>query len=152
MPLYIPEYTNTSGLDYHASAVEAANRWMELTGIELWEFVDEPAAWGTTIAVKTVEEMQPLVGITRHEQDADGYPVRSDIDIVNSIPLASRLRQVMMHELGHTIRLSHLPRRFLMYAGQPLPDDPLPDEIIMVRLIHGLDNPTDIKIYSEVSR
>ncbi len=152
VPLYIPEYTNTSGLDYRAFAVEAANRWMELTGIELWEIVDEPAPWGTTITVKTIEEMSPLVGVTRHEQDADGYPLRSDIDIVNSIPIAVRLRQVLMHELGHTIRLAHLPSGFLMYAGQPLPDDPLPDEIIMVRLIHGLKNPTDMKIYREVSR
>ncbi len=151
VPLYIPEYTNTSGLDYRAFAVEAANRWMELTGIELWEIVDEPAAWGTAIAIKTIEEMQPLVGVTHHEQDADGYPLRSDIDIVNSIPIAVRLRQVLMHELGHTIRVAHLPRGFLMFAGQPLPDDPLPDEVLMVRLIHGLNNPTEMKVYREVT-
>jgi hypothetical protein len=152
VPLYIPEYTNANGLDYRAFAVEAANRWMELTGIELWEIVDEPAEWGTAITVKTIEEMQPLIGVTHFEHDADGYPFRSDIDIVNSIPVAIRLRQVLMHELGHTIRLWHLPSGFLMYAGQPLPDDPLPDELVLVRLIHGLNNPTDMKIYHEVSR
>jgi hypothetical protein len=152
IPLHIPEYTNEHGIDYQQIAVDAALRWMEVTGITIWELVDQPSPWGVTIAYKTPQEMGIQIGITHHTNDPDGFPLRSDIDIVNTFADSVKVWRTMLHELGHTIRLAHLPRGYLMFASVPLPDDPTNDEILIVRLIHGLANPTDMTIYREVGR
>jgi hypothetical protein len=152
IPLYIPEYTNAHGIDYQQIAIDAALRWMDLTGITIWELVDQPAPWGVSIAYKTPQEMGIHVGITHHTSDPDGFPLRSDIDVVNTFADSVIVRRTMLHELGHTIRLAHLPRGYLMFASVPLPDDPTNDEISVVRLIHGLVNPTEMRIYREVGK
>ena len=56
----------------------------------------------------------------------------------------------MLHEIGHTIRLHHLPAGFLMFAGQPLPDDPTSDEVWTVRVLNGIPDHSDLSIYREV--
>jgi hypothetical protein len=151
LPLYIPEFVNINGFDYKQAAVDAANRWMELTGVALWEFVDEPASWGVELSYKTTEEMGIHIGLTHHQNDPDGYPLRSDIDVVDTLNDAEKLLIIMLHELGHTIRIKHLPKRFLMYGGQPLPNDPTNDEVLTVRIMYGLLQGTDMSIYREVS-
>jgi hypothetical protein len=151
IPLYVPEFTNAHGLDYRQGAVDAANRWMELTGIDLWELVDEPAPWGSSVFARTTEEMGIHNGITHHENHPDGFPHRSDVEIVDTIADPVKLRTIMLHELGHVLRFEHMPKGFLMYVGQPLPEDPTPDEVLIVRIIHGLANPTDLAIYQEVT-
>jgi hypothetical protein len=69
---------------------------------------------------------------------------------VNTFSDPVTLHIVMLHELGHTIRLWHLPAGFLMYGGQPLPGDPTGEEVWLVRVLHGMDDRTDLSIYQEV--
>ena len=152
IPLYIPEFTNVHGIDYRQIGVDAALRWMEVTGITIWELVDQPSPWGVAIAYKTSEEMGIQVGVTHHTNSPDGFPLRSDIEIVNTFTDSVIVWRTMLHELGHTIRLAHLPSGYLMFASIPLPDEPTADEILIVRLIHGLANPTDMTIYREVGK
>jgi len=145
--LYMPPYVNGNGVDYQAVGMEAVARWEELTGLDLWYFVDSPPAVGVTFAYKTRAVMTPQVGITYHDNDADGYPLLDSVDIVNDFTDAAVLRTTMLHELGHTIRLAHLPYGYLMFGGQPLPPDPTPDEVRVVQLYSSLPNGLDVGVY-----
>jgi hypothetical protein len=102
------------------------------------------------MAFKTRAEMTPQVGITSHENDADGYPLNDEVDIVDDFGGYTPLHTTILHELGHTIRLGHLASGYLMFAGQPLPPDPTPDEVRVVQLYTALPNGLDISIYDEV--
>lgn len=148
--VYVPELVNAHGVDYHSVALAAMDRWMALTGVPLFRPVPEPPASGVTMDFRTPADMGIQVGITRHEDLPDGTPLHSDIDIVDNFSNIVVLKRVMMHELGHTIRLYHLPRGFLMFGGQPLPEDPTGDEVWVVRVRHGLPDRIDLAIYREV--
>jgi len=150
--LYIPEYVNGNGIDYHAIAVAAAERWMELTGVPLYRLVDAPPTVGVEMVFRTPEEMGVQIGYADHTTAPDGTPIRSVVNIVNSFGSTVTLRRTMLHELGHCIRLEHLPAGFLMFGGQPLPDDPTDDEIWIVQLLYALPARTDLGVYREVSQ
>ena len=87
------------------------------------------------------------IGITEHENDTEGYPSEDRIKIVNEYPFEDRLHTTMLHELGHAIRLAHLPAGYLMYAGQPLPTDPIEAEVKAAVLYLSLPNGIDTRIY-----
>lgn len=148
--VYVPAFVNEHGIDYHAVAIEAIERWMELTGVPLFRVVDAAPATGVTMAFPSASEMGIQIGVTSHEDNPDGTPLRSHVRIVNTFSDRAYLRRAMLHELGHTLRLQHLPSGFLMYAGQPLPDDPTDDEIWITRVLAGLTPGTDTSIYREV--
>jgi len=84
--------------------------------------------------------MGTTVGVTEYANDANGYPHHDRIRIVDDITDESRLYPIMMHELGHTIPLGHLPAGFIMYSGQPLPLDITDDEIAVVKLLLAVPN------------
>ena len=88
-----------------------------------------------------------MIGVTHHENDEDGYPKTSDISIVNDLDGTELLWTVALHELGHTIRLEHLPQGYLMYAGQPLPQTVTNDEVMVVKLYLGLPNGANLSLY-----
>jgi hypothetical protein len=150
LDIYIPPYTTPGGLDYRAATIAAMTRWSELSGIELFRLSASPPTIGITVAFRTREEMGIQIGYTTHTNAADGTPQHSDINVVNTIEGAVTLNRVLLHELGHTIRLSHLASGYLMYGGQPLPDDPTADEVWLVRVLNGMDDGTDLSIYREV--
>lgn len=147
VPLYAPPFVNESGVDYQAMTHASAQRWMDLTGIPLFTPVDAPPDTGITVEYLSREVMSPQVGVTRHFNGEDGFPVGELVRVVNDATNVEMIMRIMMHELGHTIRLKHLPLGTLMYAGQPIPSDPTDDEIRVVRIHAGLANETDITIY-----
>jgi hypothetical protein len=89
------------------------------------------------------------IAYTAHTNAADGTPRHSDINVVNTIENAAALNRVLLHELGHTIRLSHLASGYLMYGGAPLSDDPTADELWLVHVLDAIDDGTDLSIYRE---
>lgn len=148
--VYIPELVNAHDIDYHAVAIDAVDRWMALTGANLFRFVDTAPDTGVTMSFLSPSEMGINIGITHHENNPDGTPLHSNVRIVDTFSDPAYLRRVMLHELGHTLRLQHLPSGFLMYAGQPLPDDPTDDEVWITQVLVALPNGTDVSIYHEV--
>jgi hypothetical protein len=147
VPLHMPDYVNEFGIDYGAVGKAAAERWELRTGIDLWEFVDAPADTGVFFLYKTREQMGIQVGITKHFNGRDGFPIGNEVNIVNDFKDSAPLRITMLHELGHTIRLAHLPRGYLMFGGQPLPSDITDDEVLAVQLYTALPNNLETSIY-----
>jgi hypothetical protein len=125
-------------------------RWNELTGVALFHLVDAPPESGVTMRFRPPSEMGIQVGYAVHTNTADGAPLLSAIHIVDTFTNLIALRRTMLHELGHTIRLEHLPAGFLMFGGQPLPDDPTADEVWVVQIMHALPDRADLSIYHEV--
>lgn len=147
---YIPPFVNPHGVDYAEQSRLAANRWMERTVEPLFEFVDSPPDTGISIRYRSRSEMGINLGFTTYTMDDDGLPVRSEISVVDDLPAVSIVRIIMLHELGHTIILGHADDpAFLMFYGQPLPDDITEDEARVVRLHEALPNRIDISIYDE---
>ena len=150
VPVYIPPFVNGEGLDYGAAAQNAAQRWIDATGIQLFEFVGAPPDTGITVVYRKEADIDPLDAFTRHNLGADGHPLTREIHIRDNIPAAAQvfLDRVMLHEFGHTIRLGHVDwNTFIMYWGQPLPDDPADDEIAAVVLYHALPPRIKMSIY-----
>jgi hypothetical protein len=150
--IYIPHWINSFSIDYRVNAVAAITQWMARTGLELFTIVDSPPDVGVIMHFKTREEMGSLIGITRHTFDPEGYPLRDDIEIVNEFGSEQNLYRILVHELGHTIRLCHLNfRDYIMYPGQPLPADISDDEVEIVRMHETLPSGIDMSIYVDAS-
>jgi hypothetical protein len=149
VPVYMPEYVNDNGVDYAQAGRQAAEHWEQRTGIDLWEFVDNPPDTGVVFVYRTKAEMGVQLGYTVHINGPDGYPVANEVNIVDNYGTQGPLLKTMLHEFGHTIRLYHLPSGYLMYAGQPLPDDVTDDEVLAVQLYTAMPNGIDIGVYDE---
>lgn len=149
--LYIPEFVNAYGIDYRAHAISSAIRWMEASGLQLFRLVDSPPQTGVEMFFKSPADMGILSGVTVHSNTPDGTPLRSDVSIVDSINNPAVVDRIAIHELGHTLRLQHLPAGFMMYSGLPLPEGPTDDEAWIVQLLHALPDRTDLTIYREAT-
>lgn len=145
--VYVPPFVNIHGLDYEDSCKRAAEHWNQKTGLDIFVLVDAPPEVGVTTAFKTPEEMGIHNGITHHENDSEGFPWKSDIDLVDTFADPDKLWSVALHEFGHAIRLRHLPEGYLMYAGQPLPMTVTGDEVKIVQLYLALPNAYDVSVY-----
>jgi hypothetical protein len=149
---YIPSHVHSDSVDYRAEGLRAAQRWMEKTGFELLTLVASPPDTGITFHFKSRSEMGIHIGITRHTNGSDGLPLRDDIDLVDDMPNSHSLYLICMHELGHTLRLGHLPfPEFIMYEGQPLPPDISADEAEVVRLLVKMPARIDMSAYDETN-
>lgn len=145
---YIPAYVNEQGIDYAAQARLAAERWMDRTGEPLFEFVDAPPDTGVIIIYKSKAEMGASVGITRHTRDEDGHPLIDQIWVVNTATNDAVVHKIILHEFGHTISLGHVDdRTFLMWSGQPVPDEVSDPEVRVVQLHEALPTRIDMSIY-----
>jgi hypothetical protein len=145
---YAPAFVNVHGVDYTDLARNAAARWNEAIGVPLFVAVDTPPAIGVTMEFLPAASMGGQNGITSYTSDAEGYPVLDRIRIVDAFADTNRLYSVMLHELGHTIRLGHLNNpSYIMFASQPLPSDISTDEIRAVQLRTALPNGIDLGIY-----
>jgi hypothetical protein len=149
VPVHVQELTNVNGLDYGEITRQAVDRWEERTGIDLFQAVGSPPDTGIVVAFKTRTEMAGHIGFTIRSNDSDGFPLLDEINVVDDFSNAFAFFQTMLHELGHTIRLEHLPSGYLMYAGQPLPADITDDEALLVQLYTALPNNLNIDIYDE---
>jgi hypothetical protein len=150
VPCYIPPFINTKGVDYGTITQTAAQRWMDVTGIQLFTFVSSRPDTGVAIVYKPWAEISPLSAFTKHNVGADSHPILDEIAVRDDIPPASEsfLYRVMLHELGHTIRFGHLNlNNFIMYAGQPLPPDIHEDERAAAVLHQALPTRVDMAIY-----
>lgn len=148
VPWHAPAFVNVHGIDYADTARRAAARWNEAIGVPLFVAVDTPPPVGVYMEFLPVELMEGQLGITSYTSDAEGYPVRDRIRIVDAYVDANQLYRVMLHELGHTIRLGHLNNPgYIMFASQPLPADISNDEIRAVQLRTALPNGTNLGIY-----
>ncbi len=147
IPWYAPAYVNGNGLDYTALARQAAAQWNLRTGLEV--FVEVPAipASGIEFQFLPRSSMGIQNGLTEHQNDAAGYPSGERIKIVNDFSDTVKLYAILMHELGHTIRLDHLPAGFIMFGGQPLPTDITDDEVRVVQMMLAIPNGTDLSVY-----
>jgi hypothetical protein len=145
--VFVPPFSNSSGLDYEAVCRGAVDEWNERVGLALFRLVGAQPETGVWFQFKTRQEMSPQIGVTHHENDASGYPKTSDISIVDDFVDGEQLRKVALHELGHTIRLGHLPQGYLMYGGQPLPATVSNDEVMVVELYLAFPNGTDLSVY-----
>lgn len=147
IPWYAPAFVNTAGLDYRAMMQEAADRWNERTGLDLFVAVDAPPQSGVVIQFPPRSVMGIQNGITEYSNDAEGFPLLDRIRIVDDFSDGEKLHTIMLHELGHTVRLGHLPAGFIMFGGQPLPPDITDDEVAVVRLLTALPGGTDLALY-----
>jgi hypothetical protein len=147
IPVYVPPFVNVHGIDYEDICKRCVAQWNSRTGEEIFQLTAAPPAVGVTLSFKTRVEMDNQNGITHHTNDDEGFPVRSDVDIIDEFPSETKLLTIALHELGHTIRLAHLPDGYLMYAGQPLPFDVTDDEAKLVRLYISLPNDFDPSPY-----
>jgi hypothetical protein len=145
---YAPDYTNPNGLDYTALTRQAAAQWNGRTGMELFVEVPSPPAMGIEVQFLSRAAMGGQNGITRHENDANGYPAGEIIQIVDDFSDGAKLYSILLHELGHTIRLGHLPAGFVMFGGQPLPSDITDDEVRAVQMMLAIPNGTDLSLYA----
>ena len=145
---YAPAFVNVNGIDYTDLAHRAAARWNDAVGVPLFVAVDTPPTVGVTMEFLPAASMGGQIGITSYTSDAQGYPVLDRIRIVDTFMDANRLYSIMLHELGHTIRMGHLNSPdYIMFASQPLPADISSDEIRAVQLRMALPNRTDLGIY-----
>ncbi len=148
VPWYAPAFVNGSGLDYYDAAARAAARWNQATGLPLFVAVGTAPVSGVTIAYLPPAMMGGQNGITTYGSDPQGYPLLDSIRIVDTMSDGDRLYSIMLHELGHTIRLGHLDgNSYIMYAGQPLPSDISDVEVRTVQLMHALPNGIDLGLY-----
>jgi hypothetical protein len=148
VPWYAPAFVNINGLDYYDAAARAAARWNEATGLPLLVAVDAPPAVGVRMEFLPPALMGGQNGITGYTNDAEGYPLVDRIRIVDTFSDGQRLYSIMLHELGHTIRLRHLnDPSYIMFASQPLPTDISSDEIRLVQLLTALPNAVKLGIY-----
>ncbi len=147
IPYYPPNFANTLGVDYGALARQAAAQWNARTGLSVFTEVASPPATGVVMNFLPRAQMGGQNGITIYSNDANGYPAQDNIRIVDDFSDSAKLYTIMMHELGHTIRLGHLPAGFIMYAGQPLPNDITDDEVRLVQLMLALPNGIDLTPY-----
>jgi len=151
VPVYIPPFVNSYGVDYEALSKAAAQRWMDRSGKPLFTFVDSKPDTGIVLMFKSQEDMPVLIGVTQHTVGADLHPIKDKISIRNNAqaPGAAFIYKVILHEFGHTIRFGHLDdSAFIMHAGQPLPDDISDDEVSAVKLHYGLATRVNMAIYA----
>jgi hypothetical protein len=149
IPWYAPEYVNGNGLDYTALSRQAAAQWNARTGLEIFVEVPAPPAHGVEFQYLSRAVMGIQNGLTEHKNDAQGYPSGETIKIVNDFSDGAKLYSILMHELGHTIRLGHLPAGFVMFGGQPLPPDITDDEVRVVQLMLAIPNGTNLSLYDD---
>ncbi len=150
VPWYAPAFVNVNGLDYYDAVARAAARWNEATGLPLFVAVASPPTVGVTVEFLPPAQMGGQNGITSYTSDAQGYPLHDHVRIVDTFSDGARLYSIMLHELGHTIRLDHLNSpAMIMYASQPLPADISNDEIRAVQLMTALPNGLNLQIYDD---
>jgi len=147
--IYIPDFVNSDGVDYGATTRTAVASWEQDTGIDLFHIVDTPPQIGIVVAFKTRAEMGGQLGITYHTNDPNGYPIGDEVDLIDEFSSVASLYGNVMHEIGHTIRLQHLPSGFLMTQGVPRPTEPTLDEVRVVQLYTALPNGLNISIYDD---
>lgn len=147
--IYIPDFVNGDGVDYGATTRTAVATWEQDTGIDLFRIVDAPPQIGIVVAFKTRADMGGQLGITYHTNDPDGYPIGDEVDLIDEFSSVASLYGNVMHEIGHTIRLQHLPAGFLMTQGLPRPTEPTEDEVRVVQLYTALPNGLNISIYDD---
>lgn len=148
--VYVPAFMNDDDVDYEDVCRRAVVHWNDRIGSNLFRLVEAQPETGVWFQFKTRQEMAPHIGITHHENDGAGFPKTSDISIVDDFPDADQLWQIALHELGHTIRLGHLPQGYLMYALHPLPMTVTNDEVMVVKLYLALPNGLDLSVYDSL--
>lgn len=144
---YAPSFVNVNGLDYRDLASRAAERWNTRLGFHMFEPVSSDPATGVLMEFVPHGSIGTANGITEYTNDAEGYPLHDRIRIVDNFADEPRLYSIFMHELGHTIPLVHLEAGFIMFGGQPLPNDISDDEVLLVRLMLALPNGTSLLKY-----
>jgi hypothetical protein len=150
LAVYAPPYVNDFGFDYEDYCKRAVIEWNQNTGLDVFEWVDTLEASTVTFWFRTPQEMGIHTGLTHHENDPDGYPLRNDIELVNTISDGEKLMTIALHELGHTIRIKHLTiLGYLMYPGHPLPVTATNDEVKLVQLYLALPNGLDLTVYDD---
>ena len=148
VPLYAPAFVNQQGHDYQAAAHRAADEWNRVTGISLFEIVGTAPAYGITVVYRQPADIEPLTAFTRRLDDDDRNPIGDEIHIANDFVFEETLQRTMLHEVGHTIRFDHLFQPgFIMYVGQPLPNEISDDERDLVILYNALPTQIDMAIY-----
>lgn len=150
VPVYIPAFVNGDGVNYKLQAERAAQRWNTRVGQTFFTFVDAPPDTGVILHYKPKADMGILVAVTRPTTGADLHPIRDDIDITNDLSTDNIAYRVMLHEFGHTFRFTHLnDSSYIMYGGQPIPQD-ISDDEVLAALIHlSLPTRVDMAIYDE---
>ncbi len=150
--VFAPDFVNSLGVDYGSLARQAALQWNARAGVEIYQVVDEPPSDGVVFRFRTRAEMGIQNGLADTERDENGYYRSADIQVVDDFADAHRTYQVMLHELGHAIRFEHVSQTaYIMYPGQPLPDDISDDEAWAARLYVNLANDTPLDIYDRSS-
>ncbi len=149
---YAPAFVNINGLDYYDAAARAAARWNDRTGLPLFVAVGASPQVGVRMEFLPPASMGGQNGVTSYTNDAEGYPLVDRIRIVDTFADGQRLYAIMLHELGHTIRLRHLnDPSFIMFPSQPLPDDISEDEVRLVQLLTALPNAVKLGLYDRAS-
>ena len=146
---YIPPFVNTSGIDYGMQSRTAAQRWMDRTGENLFQFVTQPPDTGIVVTYKSRAAMGSRTAVTKTTLGPDRHPIMVEVLVADDVAVENFMYRVMLHEFGHTIRLDHAPTaEFIMYVGLPLPPDISDDEVNLVRLHEALPIRRDMTIYN----
>ena len=147
MDIHVPVFTNSNGVDYEALVLVAIARWETRTGCDLFRVVGSVPATGIEFRYLPREVMGIQNAITEHINDTEQFPLRDIVRVLDEFADVEKLTLILLHELGHTIRLNHLPSGFIMFGGQPLPADITDDEVLAVQLHTALPNGIDMSIY-----
>lgn len=148
VPVYVRPSDFDGGVDYDAETRLAAARWMDKSGADLFTFVGAPPDTGITVVPRPREEMGISIAVTHHTTGNDKHPIQDRIDIRDDMTDRESVFRILLHELGHTIRLGHLSSsEFIMYGGHPLPGDISDDETTIIRLHAALPSRVNMNIY-----
>lgn len=148
--IHVPAFTNIYGVDYEALVLSAITRWETRTGCDLFQVVGSVPATGIEFRYPPRAVMGIQNAFTEHFDDADQFPLRDIVRVLDEFQVVGvdKLSRILLHELGHTIRLNHLPSGFIMFGGQPLPADISDDEVLAVQLHTALPNGIDMSFYN----
>jgi hypothetical protein len=146
IPFYAPALVNVHGLDYRDLARRGAAQWNRRVGRPIFVEVPADPAVGVTMRFLTRDGMGGAIGFTERTNDAGGFPRLDTVKIIDEFSDEEKLYRVMVHELGHTIRLAHLADTFMMSPGT-LPADITDDEVRLVQLMLALPNGVDLTHY-----
>ncbi len=148
IPFYAPAFVNQYGLDYRDLVRRAAARWNLRVGQTIFVETSSAPAKGVTMLFLPRSTMGIQNAYTSYSSDADGYPLLDTIRVLDEFSDEEKLYRIMMHELGHTIRLAHLADpAYIMMGGQPLPPDISDDEVRLVQTLLALPNGIDLSHY-----
>lgn len=136
--VYVPPF-QANGLDYEQVVKQALTEWEDLTGIDLFQFVDEQPTNGVYFAYSDVIARDAYRAVS---SDPQQLPLLGEVTMrtVYSPSSAVIMDAVAGHEFGHALGLHHSSDAIHLMVGSQVANvtQPSTDEIWLVRTLYRL--------------